>query len=53
MAEFTLPTEIVDLPSQGKLYPEGHPLAEGKVEMKYMTAKEHPSIFRINASKNF
>jgi len=32
--------EIVDLPSQGKLYPEGHPLAEGKVEMKYMTAKE-------------
>ena len=40
MAEFTLPTEIVDLPSQGKLYPEDHPLAEGKIEMKYMTAKE-------------
>jgi len=40
MAEFTLPTEMVDLPSQGKLYPEGHPLAEGKIEMKYMTAKE-------------
>ena len=40
MAEFTLPTEIIDLPSQGKLYPEGHPLANGKVEMKYMTAKE-------------
>lgn len=40
MAEFKLPTEIVDLPSQGKLYPKDHPLAEGKIEMKYMTAKE-------------
>ena len=40
MADFKLPTEIVELPSQGKLYPEGHPLAEGKIEMKYMTAKE-------------
>ena len=40
MAEFKLPTEIIDLPSQGKLYPEGHPLKEGKVEMKYMTARE-------------
>jgi hypothetical protein len=40
MSEFKLPTEIVDLPSQGKLYPTDHPLAEGKIEMKYMTAKE-------------
>ena len=40
MSEFKLPTEIIDLPSQGKLYPQDHPLAEGKVEMKYMTAKE-------------
>ena len=31
---------MVDLPSKGLLYPEGNPLAEGKVEMKYMTAKE-------------
>jgi len=38
---FVSPTEIVDLPSRGKFYPEGHPLA-GKetVEIKYMTAKE-------------
>jgi hypothetical protein len=34
------PTEIVDLPSKGLLYPEEHPLASGTVEMKYMTAKE-------------
>lgn len=40
MSEFKLPTEVVDLPSQGKLYSKDHPLAEGKIEMKYMTAKE-------------
>jgi len=40
MSEFKIPTEIVELPSKGLLYPEGNPLAEGRVEMKYMTAKE-------------
>ena len=40
MAEFKLPTEIVSLPSKGLLYPEDNPLSSGKVEMKYMTAKE-------------
>ena len=34
------PTEIIDLPSKGLVYPEGNPLSEGKIEMKYMTAKE-------------
>tara|TARA_R110000868_G_scaffold11268_1_gene55127 strand:+ start:48 stop:911 length:864 start_codon:yes stop_codon:yes gene_type:complete len=34
------PTEIIDLPSKGYFYPEGHPLANGKIEIKYMTAKE-------------
>ena len=34
------PTEIVELPSKGWLYPEDNPLSSGKVEMKYMTAKE-------------
>tara|TARA_R110002012_G_scaffold97286_2_gene233878 strand:- start:34 stop:918 length:885 start_codon:yes stop_codon:yes gene_type:complete len=34
------PTEIVELPSKGLLYPEGSALSSGKVEMKYMTAKE-------------
>ena len=34
------PTEIVELPSEGRLYPSGHPLSSGKIEMKYMTAKE-------------
>ena len=40
MSEFNLPTEMVELPSKGLAYPEGHPLREGKVEVKYMTAKE-------------
>ena len=33
------PTEIIDLPSKGLVYPPENPLSEGKVEMKYMTAK--------------
>ena len=40
MADFKLPTEIVDLPSKGLLYPENNPLSSGQIEMKYMTAKE-------------
>lgn len=36
----TVPTEIIRLPSKGWFYPEGHPLAAGEVEMKYMTAVE-------------
>ncbi len=35
-----VPTEIIQLPSKGYFYPEGHPLANGTIEMKYMTAKE-------------
>ena len=37
---YNIPTEIIELPSKGKLYPEGHPLRSGTIEMKYMTAKE-------------
>jgi hypothetical protein len=38
--KFSFPTEVVDLPSKGLIYPETSPLSSGKVEMKYMTAKE-------------
>ena len=34
------PTEEVELPSKGIVYPKDNPLSSGKVEMKYMTAKE-------------
>ena len=38
---FVVPTEFVDLPSQGRFYPEGHPLHnQTSVEIKQMTAKE-------------
>ena len=35
-----LPTEVIDLPSKGLVYSLDNPLSSGKVEMKYMTAKE-------------
>jgi len=37
---YDFPTEIIDLPSKGKLYPKDHILSSGTIEMKYMTAKE-------------
>lgn len=40
MSDFKFPTEEIDLPSKGLVYPKEHPLASGKVEMKYMTARE-------------
>jgi len=46
--ESKFPTEIIDLPSEGKLYPEGSPLSSGKVEMKYMTAKEEDILTSSN-----
>ena len=45
------PTEIVPLPSKGLLYPEGHPLSNGTIEMKYMTAKEEDILTSQNLSK--
>ena len=38
--KFDFPTEVVDLPSKGLVYPEGHPLRKGNIEIKYMTARE-------------
>ena len=46
--KFSLPTETVDLPSQGKLYPSGSALSSGKLEMKYMTAKEEDILTNQN-----
>ena len=40
MSDFKFPTEMVDLPSKGIVYPKEHPLSSGKVEIKYMTARE-------------
>jgi len=40
VSDYKFPTELVDLPSKGLIYPKDNPLSSGKVEMKYMTAKE-------------
>jgi len=51
MAEFKFPTEVVDLPSKGYFYVDGHPLSSGKVEVKYMTAKEEDILTSQNLIK--
>ena len=40
MSEYKFPTEEVELPSKGLIYAKDNPLSSGKVEIKYMTAKE-------------
>lgn len=46
--KFNFPTEIVELPSKGLVYPEDHVLRSGKIEMKYMTAKEEDILTNQN-----
>ena len=48
MSEHKFPTEIIDLPSQGKVYSQDNPLSKGSIEIKYMTAREED----ILASQN-
>ena len=49
--KFTLPTETVELPSLGKVYSLENPLSSGKIEMKYMTAREEDILTNINLLK--
>lgn len=48
MADVTYPTEVIDLPSKGWYYPAGHPLASGKLEVYYMTAKHEDILTSRN-----
>ena len=42
---FVVPTEFVELPSQGRFYPEGHPLrGKDSIEIRQMTAKEEDML---------
>lgn len=52
MAEFKFPTEQVELPSKGLIYPEDSPLRSGVIEMKYMTAKEEDILTNQNYLKD-
>jgi len=49
--EQKFPSEIIDLPSEGKLYPKEHPCSSGKIEIKYMTAKEEDILTSQNLIK--
>lgn len=46
--KFTVPTEVIELPSKGLIYPKDNPLSSGQVEMKYMTAKEEDILTNVN-----
>ena len=48
MSEVKFPTEVVDLPSKGLLYPKENALSSGKIEIKYMTAKEEDILTSVN-----
>ena len=47
-SKFKFPTEVVELPSKGLIYPKDNPLSSGKLEMKYMTAKEEDILTNAN-----
>jgi len=47
-SKFQLPTETVELPSKGLLYPKDSPLSKGEIQMKYMTAKEEDILTNQN-----
>jgi hypothetical protein len=49
---YAFPTETIELPSEGLLYPDTSPLSSGKVEIKYMTAKEEDILTSQNLIKN-
>jgi len=51
MSEYKFPTEVIDLPSLGKAYPKDSPLSDGKLELKYMTAKEEDILMSQNLIK--
>jgi len=46
--QFKMPTETIELPSQGLVYPDSSPLSIGKIEMKYMTAREEDILTNQN-----
>jgi len=51
MSDYSFPVETIELPSGGKFYPEGSPLRSGKVDVKYMTAKEEDILTSTNLIK--
>ena len=52
MEEMKFPSEVVELPSKGLVYPDSNPLSKGTIEMKYMTAKEEDILTNQNYIKD-
>ena len=51
MSEHKFPTEVIDIPSGGKVYSKESPLGDGKIEIKYMTTKEEDILMSENLIK--
>ena len=49
--EQKFPSEVIDLPSEGRVYPSDSPLSKGKLEIKYMTAREEDILTSQNLIK--
>jgi hypothetical protein len=49
--QYEFPTELLDLPSKGLVYPKGHLLSNGTIEVKYMTAREEDILASQNLIK--
>lgn len=42
------PTEVIDLPSQGLVYPQENPLSSGQIEMRYPSARDEDILTSQN-----
>ena len=51
MAEQKFPSEVIDLPSKGKCIQKDILVSDGKIEIKYMTAKEEDILTSQNLIK--
>lgn len=49
--QFDFPTEVISLPSEGKVYPTDNPLSSGQITIKCMTAKEEDILSSQNLIK--
>ena len=45
---FNFPTQVISLPSEGKVYAESNPLSKGTLEIKYLTAREEDILADSN-----
>jgi hypothetical protein len=49
--QYDFPTEVLDLPSEGRIYPKDNPLSSGRITIKLMTAKEEDILSSTNLIK--